>query len=240
MNQNKTLSRNILRGFTLIELLVVIAIIAILAAILFPVFAKAREKARQSTCTNNLKQFGLAALSYTQDYDETLPMGWYEDLSLPADRQQGHWQIVLRPYLGEGRGKNAWELSGSSIRTCPSAPDNSKWAYSYNTYAGDQIGPGVARTITQSDIRNIAEMVWFGDGAQIPEWEYNSSATFYAPLPLAEEAKGTYDKDENNAKGRVRYRHNKGAQIAFTDGHVKYMMRGTIKLESWKAYPGQQ
>ena len=62
------------RGFTLIELLVVIAIIAILAAILFPVFAKAREKARQTSCLANVKQFNLAVLSYAQDYDETLPM----------------------------------------------------------------------------------------------------------------------------------------------------------------------
>src|SRR5262245_12692940 len=64
-------------GFTLIELLVVIAIIAILAAILFPVFAKAREKARQASCESNLKQLTLACLQYAQDYDEKLPMaGW--------------------------------------------------------------------------------------------------------------------------------------------------------------------
>ncbi|MCW3060774.1 MAG: prepilin-type N-terminal cleavage/methylation domain, partial [Capsulimonas sp.] len=62
-------------GFTLIELLVVIAIIAILAAILFPVFAKAREKARQTTCASNLRQLGLAMLQYVQDNDETFPFG---------------------------------------------------------------------------------------------------------------------------------------------------------------------
>jgi prepilin-type N-terminal cleavage/methylation domain-containing protein len=71
------------RGFTLIELLVVIAIIAILAAILFPVFAQAREKARQATCLSNIKQISLGAMMYTQDYDETYPGGpgvaslWY-------------------------------------------------------------------------------------------------------------------------------------------------------------------
>ncbi len=65
------------RGFTLIELLVVIAIIAILAAILFPVFARAREKARQSSCLSNIKQLGLGMLMYTQDYDEVLPAGRY-------------------------------------------------------------------------------------------------------------------------------------------------------------------
>src|ERR671933_2119510 len=82
-------------GFTLIELLVVIAIIAILAAILFPVFAKARAKARQATCLSNLKQLGTAFMMYAQDYDETYPMSNY-GLSSGVNRS---WQYLVDPYV---------------------------------------------------------------------------------------------------------------------------------------------
>ncbi len=81
------------RAFTLIELLVVIAIIAILAAILFPVFAKAREKARQSSCASNQKQMALSQLQYVQDYDEVVPYSWYE---APASK---YWYQVLDAYV---------------------------------------------------------------------------------------------------------------------------------------------
>ncbi len=89
------------RGFTLIELLVVIAIIAILAAILFPVFARAREKARQTSCLSNLKQIALGMLMYVQDYDEMFPgTGSYTSpdiLMEPGGRM--HWALVLQPYV---------------------------------------------------------------------------------------------------------------------------------------------
>ncbi len=82
------------KGFTLIELLVVIAIIAILAAILFPAFAKARESARRASCSSNMKQMGLAILQYAQEYDEHYPMRYQG----PKDHEHG-WNQTVQPYL---------------------------------------------------------------------------------------------------------------------------------------------
>ena len=85
-------------AFTLIELLVVIAIIAILAAILFPVFAQAREKARQSACLSNLKQIGTGMMMYVQDYDETYPMTLYSAGNNTIN-QQNSWRTQIHPYI---------------------------------------------------------------------------------------------------------------------------------------------
>ncbi len=108
------------RGFTLIELLVVIAIIAILAAILFPVFAKAREKARQITCASNERQLGLGILQYQQDYDETFPMSHYNDTA----GQEVRWSDMVGPYIKNG---NKFAFNGryngtGGIWSCPSFP----------------------------------------------------------------------------------------------------------------------
>lgn len=84
-------------GFTLIELLVVIAIIAILAAILFPVFGRARENARRSSCASNLKQIGLGVMQYTQDYDERMPSSRMNPGNV--DGGGGNWQNMVQPYI---------------------------------------------------------------------------------------------------------------------------------------------
>src|SRR5437763_14870133 len=96
-------SRN---GFTLIELLVVIAIIAILAAILFPVFAQAREKARQTACASNMRQMGLAVQMYLQDYDERFPLA----ATAPTPTTFLNWHHLVDPYV---KNKQVW--------ICPSA-----------------------------------------------------------------------------------------------------------------------
>ena len=146
------------RGFTLIELLVVIAIIAILAAILFPVFARAREKARQSSCLSNTKQIALAVMMYAQDYDERIL----------AYRQEGgayyDWEHLLQPYV-----KN------SQIFVCPSAGERVSgnpsygWNYSYLAW------PSLAQ------ISKPAETILFSGSM----WRiiYNPSLYSYQPTP---------------------------------------------------------
>ena len=103
------------RAFTLIELLVVIAIIAILAAILFPVFARARENARRSSCLSNLKQLGLSIMMYTQDYDERFPSAWTSGPFVQPDGNVNNnamrWYMKIFPYL-----KN------TQVLNCPSSP----------------------------------------------------------------------------------------------------------------------
>jgi prepilin-type N-terminal cleavage/methylation domain-containing protein/prepilin-type processing-associated H-X9-DG protein len=125
------------RGFTLIELLVVIAIIAILAAILFPVFAQAREKARQISCLSNLKQIGTAFLMYTQDYDEAFPdaisdpnsnggcaplLDWYA--------LGGGWAVLVNPYIKNGQvfrcpdAESPYWVSGNANGWCGTPDQN--------------------------------------------------------------------------------------------------------------------
>src|SRR5262249_42833296 len=120
-------------GFTLIELLVVIAIIAILAAILFPVFAQAREKARQASCSSNCRQIGLAVMMYAEDNDQSYP------LYVHAPKHDQWWYDTIQPYAKDKR-----------IFTCPSvkkrkdvAPDDFGWnGYGVNYLHVIMYGPG--------------------------------------------------------------------------------------------------
>ena len=110
-------AKNALPAFTLIELLVVIAIIAILAAILFPVFARARENARRSSCSSNLKQIGLGIIQYAQDYDEKLPSRVYFTASGPNS-----WRTVVQPYVKSTQIFACPSNTGNTLRTFGSGP----------------------------------------------------------------------------------------------------------------------
>lgn len=198
------------RAFTLIELLVVIAIIAILAAILFPVFARAREQARKATCQSNLKQIANAAVMYAQDYDQQLlPMG----TMTPAPRGMIWWSGLIQPYL-----KN------EAVFFCPSGdarwvdctcwtPQDPRPIGGYGMNCGNTTwwtGPagghgGAAKT--DAAIELPAETIIFADSGCInigPGQEYPDKGT--------------------TCPWFVR-RHNDTCNFAYYDGHVKALKK---------------
>ncbi|MEN6640936.1 MAG: prepilin-type N-terminal cleavage/methylation domain-containing protein [Armatimonadia bacterium] len=195
-------------GFTLIELLVVIAIIAILAAILFPVFAKAREKARQSSCLSNVKQIVLGAAQYCQDYDEKILPTLTRATNSPI------WTTLITPYV-----KN------DQIFACPSCSTHRiAWFADANRgwlSVGENWEFSVDRGIRAlGDIQAPSEAVQFADtmsGDAAGVWRgYEFAGNWIAPTALVDVAEG------------IAARHNDGANLGFIDGHAKWLSKGAI------------
>ncbi len=201
------------KGFTLIELLVVIAIIAILAAILFPVFARAREKARQTSCLSNLKEIGLAAKMYESDYDErTLSYS-----SHPGAAADYEWRSdeVIQPYL-----KN-WQ-----ILTCPS---HDTTGYSYGTNISDC---GVSNGTTgHGYLMCYRKVAWFEYPAETAAF-LDSTGSSYVRRNTGEP-----DNVQNETD-----RHNGGCNVCYFDGHTKWQSVDYIRGEAaatsrfWQAH----
>ncbi len=214
-------------GFTLIELLVVIAIIAILAAILFPVFARAREKARQASCQSNEKQLGLAFLMYAQDYDETFPRDcWqnvppisnasYPTLHNPAGASvEAHWDWPhhVYPYV-----KN------TQIFDCPTSRDpypNGSGAQNYDgNYMWNHNGASCSgRRGRMSQIEYPAEIVLLMDAGD---------AYFIPGADNMTNMLACMDENFNPPHVERSSKHNDQANVCFIDGHVKSQSRGWL------------
>lgn len=203
------------RGFTLIELLVVIAIIAILAAILFPVFARAREKARQTSCLSNIKQLSLSLRMYAQDYDETNMLSGYAIAGMPQGGNGTNvcwWRFLIEPYV-----KN-WQ-----IFICPSATpqDASSSLVQYLDHYGYNANLSGRK---DGDIQAPASVIAIGDAGH---WIGNIyGGWLYAYAPPSGWA-GHVDTDPSR-RVDSNTRHNGGSNLGFADGHAKWMSAMTI------------
>jgi prepilin-type N-terminal cleavage/methylation domain-containing protein/prepilin-type processing-associated H-X9-DG protein len=205
------------KGFTLIELLVVIAIIAILAAILFPVFAKAREKARQASCLSNQKQIGLAIMQYVQDYDETYPC-----TCIYAGGYVTFWNnFSLTPYV-----------KSQQVFRCPSQASVDKhwggiWtetAYNLNDAIGRATDSGFGLPpATLAEVKTPAGTWLLGENAGYYGgcWRgrYPGPGAPYASYPITLD----YTLDQFAAIypgfGKI---HSDGINVGYADGHSKW------------------
>ncbi len=211
-----TMQQKRLNAFTLIELLVVIAIIAILAAILFPVFARARENARRASCSSNLKQIGLGVIQYQQDYDEKFPLLRNNGNAAGGGGNGfgGTW-LVIQPYL-----KSIQVLQCPSEPTPPRDCTNSYTAgctdYSYNLVLGYDIPTYTNRGLSVAAVNRVSTTVMIVDhsAAFADAWTMGCDG---GAFPCASPGLATFSYGD----GKSAQRHLETQNVLFCDGHVK-------------------
>jgi prepilin-type N-terminal cleavage/methylation domain-containing protein/prepilin-type processing-associated H-X9-DG protein len=213
-------------GFTLIELLVVIAIIAILAAILFPVFAQAREKARTASCLNNQKQISLGIMQYTQDYDETFPSVDSGILTQNIQPYLKNMQVFVCP-----SGSGLYNVNNRAMVGGAGTTTTTKTSYAANAdiMGGWNNTPGMSLAACQAP----ASMVMLVDADAIITSTTPNSTQIAFTTNTANNAAGKKlahfqtarfpNARPIDAAGRLGARHNDGAIFSFADGHSKWL-----------------
>jgi prepilin-type N-terminal cleavage/methylation domain-containing protein len=240
------------RGFTLIELLVVIAIIAILAAILFPVFARAREQARKSSCLSNLHQIGLGILMYAQDYDETLTpasvgtipslasFGW-ADLAMPYVKNEKVFddpsatnrmvmnRAINPPRFWRTRGGTDAATVNQDCATGQNVPAGIDYVYGVNNFSTANFeGPFATKYLTLASIPEPASVIGIADSRGSSPYSISG---------------GTGPADWDSLDGQVDGRRHTGngardnsnaLNVMFIDGHSKFLtMRSSMRPNLW-------
>jgi prepilin-type N-terminal cleavage/methylation domain-containing protein/prepilin-type processing-associated H-X9-DG protein len=216
------------RGFTLIELLVVIAIIAILAAILFPVFARAREKAKQTACSSNMKQLGTSMMMYCQDYDGRYA-SVYDDAG--GTHPRFIWAQKLQPYVKNTQVFQCPAVTGLDITDTSTGYQNTR----YQMPMSHVFTEGAINCRGEQDFLHPATTVMFVEGQQwyqhfcAKHAVYNTGGEFY------DDGKG--NKALWGTLGEQTWpRHNGGCNTAFCDGHAKWLSitdLGSTTAEYW-------
>ena len=216
-------------GFTLLELLVVVAIIAILAAILFPVFSRARENARRSSCQSNLKQIGMTLLQYSQDYDEIIVGHYFKGFEGDDHPGAYRWMDAIYPYV-----------KSQAVFDCPSDTSIDKYVYrqpaqihttgsygSYginNAYWGESGISGAAsaldhnKLLALSDLQTPSTTVWVTDTSRILAYQNNNFEIQWENIAAAPTSVGG---GEPPSLSDMSARHLNNVSVLYCDGHVK-------------------
>jgi prepilin-type N-terminal cleavage/methylation domain-containing protein/prepilin-type processing-associated H-X9-DG protein len=236
------MSKALSKGFTLIELLVVIAIVAILAAILFPVFARARENARRSSCMSNVKQIGLGVMMYTQDYDERYPLRYQTRVGqgIPPG---GFAQDGYSP------GASVWYpanyimpyVKSEQLFSCPSGPYKGTITYSRGGYGFN--ATVLAQSMAAVGAPAVTYMIMDAGTADINAYTGGTGDGAFNYIPGTAECTGNPTGRYTPITGVLltdyqKGRHFNGVSVAFADGHVKWLKSEIVCTEAKKGTAG--